>query len=280
MMENFTFHLFLFTTNRYVIADALRGGVSGFIIDWENKGKVDRQSNADTQINYDTIEDLRRVRSLTDRLVICRINKVTKDMAYRKEIDMAVDTDVDEILLPMVQTVEEVEDVLHYVNERCGVGILIETMAGVQIANKLGNLPLSRVYVGLNDLAIDRGRKNIFDSLEDGTIDYVRQYINVPFGFAGLTLPECGYPIPCRLLIIEMARLGCSFSFLRRSFFADSKGKDLSAEILRIHESIHAAFKSSEDERMSNRLAIQESIRNASAFFNNKKLPDSNIYRM
>jgi hypothetical protein len=95
----------------------------------------------------------------------------------------------------------------------------------------LGKLPLSRVYVGLNDLAIDRKKRFIFSALADGTVDYIRQYIKVPFGFAGLTLPDCGYPIPANLLYSEMARLLCSFAFLRRSFLRDIRGKNLAIEI-------------------------------------------------
>ncbi|MCK5603110.1 hypothetical protein KAR91_14600 [Candidatus Pacearchaeota archaeon] len=267
-MKNNKFQLLLFSTKKEIVTYALSGGVYGFIVDWEVVGKAERQRGFDTQINKDTIEDLKRVRSLTDALVVCRINRNTDIQTCNKEIDAAVDVGADEILLPMVRTVEEVETVLDYTNGRCGVGILIETNDAVKLSCKLGQLPLSRVYVGLNDLAIDRKETNIFCSLEDGTIDYVRQFIKVPFGFAGLTLPECGYPIPCRLLISEMARLNCSFALLRRSFFADTKGKDISIEIPRIYDAISRAFQSSDEEKARNRVKIKEVIRDCSSFFN------------
>lgn len=37
---------------------------------------------------------------------------------------------------------------------------------------------------------------------------------------------------PCRLLIAELARLGADFTFLRRSFLADTAIRDLSREVL------------------------------------------------
>ena len=161
----------------------------------------------------------------------------------------------------MICTVEEVEAALAYVNGRCGVGILIETDDAVKLTRELGQLPLSRVYVGLNDLAINRKKSNIFLSLEDGTVDYIRQFIKVPFGFAGLTLPEQGYPIPCRLLISEMARLNCAFTFLRRSFFKDTRVRDISIAIPRIYHAIFEAFQSLDKEKMENQAKIKEIIK-------------------
>ena len=69
----------------------------------------------------------------------------------------------------------------------------------------LARLPISRAYVGLNDLSIERKSRSIFEPLTDGLVDAIRPLFTVPFGLAGLTLPECGRPIPCRLLIGEMA---------------------------------------------------------------------------
>jgi hypothetical protein len=75
--------------------------------------------------------------------------------------------------------------------------------------------------VGLNDLMIDRGRTSLFEPLVDGTVEAIRQHFEMPFGVGGLTLPDRGSPIPCRLLMAEMARLDSDFSFLRRSFLRD-----------------------------------------------------------
>ena len=234
--------LFLFTTDKDIILSAGDAGISGFIIDWENKGKYERQKEADTQINYDSLETLQYVRSLTVTHIICRINRNGCLHECKEEISLALDGGANEILLPMVRTVKEVESVLNFVQGRCAVGILIETQAAVDLAAELGALPLSRVYVGLNDLAIDRNKRNIFSAVKDGTVDHVRQYINVPFGFAGLTLPGCGYPVPAKFLYSEMARLQCSFTFLRRSFLRDIQGKDMANKIGEMRQAMKNAF--------------------------------------
>ncbi len=210
------FELVLFSTNPSFIREAVAAGVDVIIVDWERTDKEKRQAFADTQINDDTVEDLRIVRKSTDALVICRVDHC--GLGTAKGVEEAIEAGADEILIPMVRTVEEVVRIIDQVRGRCGVGILIETRAAVKLAEELGRLPLSRVYVGLNDLAIERGTPNIFTALVDGTVEEVRKAFHVRFGFGGLTLPDRGYPIPCRLLIGELARLKCDFSFFAPLF--------------------------------------------------------------
>lgn len=226
---NARFSLILFSTNPTFICQAVAAGVAGIIVDWESISKEARQAFADTQINRDTLDDLRRVRACTDVRVICRINSCGVTTA--DEVEQAIEAGADEILLPMVRTLREVETVLHQVRARCGVGILVETVGATLLVDELARFPLSRVYVGLNDLAIERKTPNIFTALIDGTVERIRRPFRVPFGVGGLTLPDQGCPIPCRLLIGEFARLQCDFSFLRRSFHRDIQGRDPAVEV-------------------------------------------------
>jgi hypothetical protein len=233
------FDLFLFSTDPGVVRDAVASGVAGLIVDWERNGKHERQRTADTEINEHTVDDLRRVRAATDAPIICRVNPVGPSTIF--EIDAAVDAGADEILVPMVRTVDEVLTGLDCVRGRCGLGILVETVAAVHGAASLARLPLSRVYVGLNDLMIDRGETNIFSAILDGTVERVRSHFTVPFGFAGLTVVGRGCPIPCRLLMSEMARLDCGFSFLRRSYHRDIQESSPRTEIPAILTALAAA---------------------------------------
>jgi hypothetical protein len=160
----------------------------------------------------------------------------------------------------MAQSLDEVKSFLEMVGGRRGAGILIETAAAVRIAAELAKLPLARVFVGLNDLALSRGLNNIFDSLADGTVDGVRRHFRVPFGVGGLTLPDRGNPIPCRLLMGEMARLRCGFSFLRRSFYADIQGRDVGRDVLRIQSALVEAFQRPPDKVKEERAELLAAI--------------------
>jgi hypothetical protein len=135
----------------------------------------------------------------------------------------------------------------------------------VKLAEELAHLPLSRVYVGLNDLAIERRYQNIFVPLIDGILERIRRSFRVPFGFGGLTLPDRGFPIPCRLLIGEMARLECHFSCIRRSFCADMKGLKLSAEVPRIYDALESASRRSPDAIARDRDELRSAILSWSA---------------
>jgi hypothetical protein len=252
------FDLFLFSKDPETVSLYTEAGVDGFIVDWESKGKETRQAGADTEINEDTPEDLRRVRAATNARVLCRLNQ--PGPWTPGEIDEAIAGGADELLLPMVRSPGEVLDAIRVARGRCGVGILLETVDAVRCALELAHLPISRAYVGLNDLSIERRSRSIFEPLTDGLIDGIRPLFTVPFGLAGLTLPECGRPIPCRLLMGEMSRLSCAFTFLRRSWRRDVAGRNPRAELPRARASIERAGCRSAEEIARDRAELLETI--------------------
>jgi len=256
--NGWSFGLLLFSTDTELIRRAVPAGVTGIVVDWERDGKEGRQSQADTQISPNTVEDLRRVRAATSAPVICRING--PGFTSEREIEQAIAAGADELLLPMVQSLQDVTAVLHQVGSRCRVGIMLETIGAVESARELGGLPLARTYVGLNDLGLQRGTPNIFTALVDGTVEGVREFFDCPFGVAGLTLPELGTPIPCRLLIGEMARLKCDFSVLRRSFLRDTLGLDLTREIPRLRQALAAANKRNRVDVLKDHVELQAAV--------------------
>lgn len=230
--------LFVFSTDPALVRQLVPAGAAGVIVDWERRGKDRRQAGEGTQINDDTPADLEAVRAATDGRVLCRINAAGP--WTRAEVDLAVRLGADEVLLPMVRRGDEVDLALEAARGRCGVGILIETQAAVDAAAELCDRPLSRVYLGLNDLRIDRRSTELFRPLVDGTVDHVSAASGpVPFGAAGLTLPDCGAPVPSRMLSAELVRAGAAFTFLRRSFLADVRRRDLAASLDAMH--LHVA---------------------------------------
>lgn len=227
--------LVLFATRREEVVRALAAGIGSFIVDWEWRDKEQRQRGADAEINRDTPEDLERLRELGSPRRYCRLNRFGP--WTREETETAVRAGATHLLLPMAERPGEVESVMTWAGSRCRVGILVETATGLEAAPELARLPLDRVYVGLNDLAINRGSASLFDAVADGTVAGLRRtFAGHRFGFAGVTVVDGGHPIPCRLLLAEMARLECHFSFLRRSFKRDVAERDMRTEVRRIRE--------------------------------------------
>ena len=233
----------MFTTDPRFASRVVDAGAAGIVVDWERRGKRRRQAGADTQINADTPSDLTAVRAAVPRArVLCRVNGWGPWSAA--EIDLAVDLGADEVLLPMVRRPGDVDAAVDAVGGRCGLGILVETADAVRAVDDLVRRPVSRLYVGLNDLRIDLGGRSLFTPLVDGTVDRVAGVASdagVPMGVAGLTVPEGGNPVPCHLLGGALARIDASFTFLRRSFHADVAGRDVAVEVPRILDAVAVA---------------------------------------
>ncbi|MGY1638843.1 aldolase [Geodermatophilus sp. SYSU D00742] len=251
--------LLLFSVDPTWGADVVAAGAAGIVVDWERRGKHRRQAGEGTQINADTPRDLTRMRAATDGRVLCRLNGFGPWTAA--EVDDAVARGADELLLPMVRTTEEVDRTLDLVAGRCGLGILVETQDAVARAADLARRPLSRVYVGLNDLRIDRGATQLFTPLVDGTVDAVRaEVVDQPFGVGGLTLPGGGFPVPGVLLAAELVRLGTGFTFLRRSFTADMAGRDPFVEVPRLLAVLDALRRAPAEEVAERRSAFVTAV--------------------
>jgi hypothetical protein len=250
--------LLVFTVDPRFASDCVGAGAAGVIVDWERRGKARRQAGEDTQINGDTPADLARVRAATPGRLLCRVNGYGPWTAA--EVDLAVRLGADEVLLPMVRTPEQVDSALDAVAGRAGLGILVETQGAVERVEELAARPLSRVYLGLNDLRIDRGSTELFAPLVDGTADRVRAACTAPFGVAGLTRPDAGWPVPSRLLSAELARLGASFTFLRRSFTADVAGRSVYDEVPRILAACAADRQRAQAQVLADRLALGSAV--------------------
>jgi hypothetical protein len=250
--------LFLFTVDADWGADVVAAGAAGIVVDWERRGKHRRQLGEGTQINSDTPADLSRMRAATTGRLLCRLNGFGPWTAG--EVADAVARGADELLLPMVRTPEEVDRTLDLVAGRCGLGILVETQDAVACTAELARRPLSRVYVGLNDLRIDRRSDSLFAPLTDGTVDAVRAAVAQPFGVGGLTLPGGGSPVPGDLLAAELLRLGTDFTFLRRSFTADMAGRDPAVEVPRLLDALDALGRATAEEVAERRAAFVTAV--------------------
>jgi len=102
------FELVLFSVDPNFIQKAVAAGVESILVDWEHLGKEERQKGFDTQINFQTVDDLIRVRQCTDARVICRINPPHPNTP--REIEAAINAGADEIMVPMVRSVSEVTE--------------------------------------------------------------------------------------------------------------------------------------------------------------------------
>lgn len=209
--------LMLFESTAEGARAVLPCGIESFLLDWECLGKRERQQGFDTEILPVGPDELLALAQVPGAAAWCRLNQ---DGAHTpEEIETAIGAGADGLFLPMVTHPRQVERLVLRVDGRCKVGILVETVEALGCLADLSEFPLDRVYFGLNDFAISRGGGSIFRAVLDGSVERAREaFAGVPFGFGGITAVDAGSPVPCAQLIEEMARLGCAFSFLRRSY--------------------------------------------------------------
>lgn len=238
--------LFAFYSNIELSRELDNAGVDGFVVDWEHLGKEDRQNLYDTQINLHTKKNLTDLRKITQRPIICRTN--APQYLTQKELSDAMDGGADELLIPMIRNVHEVETLLNQINGKIPIGIMIETLEAIDSIRSFMELPLSRCYVGLNDLSIARKSSSIFLPLTDGFLADIRKKITIPFGFGGLTHPKLGSPLPCEILISQMVQYQTSFTFLRRSFYRDIQNYSIPTILKEIREALQSSTQHSSKE--------------------------------
>jgi hypothetical protein len=211
---------------------AVAAGVSQVIVDWEHAGKERRQRGHDTEINRGTEDDLEAAVAAVPGRVICRINNTPERRDL--ECERAIELGASEIWLPMLRSPHEAEEVLRVIDGRARLGVQAETRESMELGRELASLPISRVYVGLLDYRIDNGHAGLFDPIVDGTLERFREHWDGDFGFAGVTVPEGGAPVPQALLMAAMARLGCGFGVARRCFRKEIGRDDLPVALARI----------------------------------------------
>ena len=225
--------LFVFHRDQDTNHQCISGGAAGIVIDLESKGKWERQNGHDTEINFHSTQDIRDLKSAGSAYVICRCNAINSNSEI--ELNEIIAAGADEILIPMISTLDEVDFAKNIISNRCDISLMIETPQAIELLDALDNQSFKRFFVGLNDLRIARQEPSIFHPVQQGILNTIRSKVkHTSLGFGGLTLPGHGHPIPVELFMEEMHRLSIDFTFLRRSFYRDMEGKSFTEGIQQI----------------------------------------------
>lgn len=217
----------MYITNRPEIAlIAENAGVDRIFIDMEYIGKNKRQGGMDTVQCHHTFEDIKTISSvLTKSELLVRINPVhdkTDDyVSTEDEIDLAIESGAEILMLPYFKTTAEVERFLNHVNKRVKTMILVETPEAVEAIDEILDLDgIDEVFIGLNDLSLGYGMKFMFEPLANGKVEelctkFARK--GLKYGFGGIASLGRG-KLPSEYIISEHYRLGSKSVILSRSF--------------------------------------------------------------
>ena len=222
--------LILFTVDPAFAIDCEHAGVDGFMVDWESKGKSDRQRGHDMEIGTDTPADLARLAAAVTKPINVRINAAGPETA--SEVDLALANGASGIMLPMARIPNDVIRFLDIVAGRARTIVQIETQSLVNDLATVAALPWDSAYIGLHDLMLSRQASSMWQAILDGTVEEIFMLLaGRQVGFAGATVVGGGMPIPFTRVLQELARLGAALTFLRRSFRREIQDRHVADEI-------------------------------------------------
>jgi HpcH/HpaI aldolase/citrate lyase family len=236
----------LITANPEAARYAESCGVGRIFVDMEVIGKHERQGHLDTHKACHTLTDVARVRdAICQAELMVRLNPLHEGTA--DEIEGAVRSGADRLMLPMFRTATEVRVFRAMVDVSVPITLLAETpQALVRLAAYLPELKSGdELYFGLNDLSLGLGLEFLFEPLAGGLLDRpaeVLQERRIPFGFGGVARLQGG-DLPAEYILGEHVRLGSSWVILSRAFVAGaslndpgSRQIDLEYELARLRD--------------------------------------------
>jgi len=217
---------FMLITNGSDVAKyAELSGVGRIFVDLERLGKKERQGHLDTLISQHAMADVAKVKqSLTQAELLVRLNPLHP--GSKVEVDEAIASGADLLMLPMFRTADEVRQFSALVDGRVGVVPLVETYDAAKSIDQIVKVPgVTEIYIGLNDLHMDMKLDFMFEPLANGFVDQMVEIIKaagLPFGFGGIARVGEGV-IPGEMVLGEHLRLGSSSVILSRTFHRKSE---------------------------------------------------------
>lgn len=217
----------MYITNNPVIAKiAQKAGVNRIWIDMEYIGKTARQGGMDTVQNHHTIDDIKKMRPIvTNAELLVRVNPLhtaTADYCDSEdEINQAIKSGADVIMLPMFRTADDVKKFVDYVNGRAKVQLLVETAEAVSNIDSILEVPgIDEIHIGLNDLHLAMHKTFMFELICDDTVASLCKKIKakgIKYGFGGIARVGYGM-LPAEHIIAEHYHLSSTAAILSRGF--------------------------------------------------------------
>ncbi len=227
---------FLYITNDPEVAKVAECcGVDRIFVDLETLGKEERQKNMNAVLSRHTLDDVRKIKGvLTTSQLLTRVDPIND--GSQAQIDAAIANGTDLIMLPMFKSAAEVRRFSELVAGRVRTVCLIETREAAERIDEILQVEgIDEFHIGLNDMHLSFGLKNMFELLVNGVVDELCQKIKAagkPFGIGGVARVNRG-DIPANYILSEHCRLGSTGVILSRSFYNTTQGVPENVEAFR-----------------------------------------------
>lgn len=255
-------HLMLIPESPEMARAALSAGVDRLFLDLERAGKQARQGTG-TWISTQSMDDIARYReAFPDTHILVRTDPWPE--LNPEQLEGVLAAGVQQVMLPMIRSAADAAAMCRAIAGRLPLVPLIETVASAEALKQIAALDgVEAVYIGLNDLHLDRGDHFMFQPLADGTVEQlatVAKSAGKPFGFGGMARLGHG-DLDAALILAEHVRLGSTSVMLSRKFKDRATGPfDWQGEIGRIRQAVDRLARRSADEAEHDRLRLVEAV--------------------
>ena len=268
-MNEKQFNLMLITNNSEIARYATSCGIDRIFVDLEINGKFERQGHLDTLISKHSMTDVQTVRdAIGDKQLLVRLNPFFEGSDV--EINQAIDSGADIIMLPMFRHLEEIKFFAKKIARRAKFIPLVETLDAMNILPQVVKVEgVSEIYIGLNDLHREMKLKFMFQPLQDGSLERLTSIVReagLPFGFGGIARVGEG-TLPAEVILSEHVRLNSSAVILSRTFHRNAKSldelvlsMDLQSEIQKIRSVISQHLKRTKADIVNDKSLLDSSI--------------------
>ena len=226
----------MYITNSPEVAQIVENaGIDRIFIDMEHIGKSDRQGGMDTVQSHHTVDDIKSIKNAVFSAdVMVRVNPIHNSTesysSTETEIDNAIKSGADILMLPYFKKADEVKRFIDAVGGRARTLPLLETPEAVKNVDEILSIKgIDEIFIGLNDLSLGYGKKFMFELLSDGTVERLCnkfKQCGIPYGFGGIASIGKGM-LPSEYVIKEHYRLGSTCAILSRSFCDIKKIKNI-----------------------------------------------------
>ena len=238
---NWSFNYIAITNNCDQAKILSNCGIQQIMVDTELLGKVERQGHKDTVINNHRLSDVKKLKDLNlIAKIICRINPF--NINTKKEIDLAIAYGSDIIMIPMINSIQEYQEIVDIIDFRVEILPLIETPYSFFKVHDIINLSeIKQIHFGLNDLCISLGMRNPFEVLLSETFQIILaklKFMSIRIGVGGIGDPQLSQNVDPLLLLNNYLKCGANSVILSRNFFANNHCKEYIMESLQRFEEI------------------------------------------
>lgn len=195
-------------------------GITRFMLDFEVKGKAERQSMKISRISDHRYGDLIGIKAIlnTSQLIV----RIDPERDLEEQLERCIEANVDELMVPMIEDIASLERLISLAPPNINFVPLIETKFSLmQIDKIIARLKPNYLHFGLNDLHLQYNLSFMFSMFNEPqfieSLHVAREH-NIRFGIGGVAPLSSNLELSSVEILMLLKNYGASGVILSRAF--------------------------------------------------------------